>query len=152
MITNFLWFDNQAEQAVNFYVSIFPNSKITDVSRYQENTPGEAGTVMVVAFELDGQPFLALNGGPNDDFKPPGPVSFMVHCKTQADVDHYWNAFSQGGEPNQCGWIADKYGFMWQIVPDALMDALSDPDREKAAYAMQAMLKMTKIEIAALTP
>src|SRR5215203_2811062 len=144
-ITPFLWFDNQAEEAANFYTSIFPNSKITDVSRYSEVGPGEAGTVMVVSFELQGQRFLALNGGPQ--FKFTEAISFLVNCETQEEVDDLWERLGDGGEHGPCGWLKDKYGLSWQIVPTALDELMSDPDREKANRVMEAMLQMSKLEI-----
>ncbi len=148
-ISPFLWFDTQAEEAANFYVSVFPNSKITDIARYGEVGPGEPGSVMTVAFELDGQPFVALNGGP--EFKFNLAISFFVNCDDQAEVDRLWNALSaDGGAPNQCGWLTDKYGVPWQIIPTALPELLSDPDRERSQRAMKAMLGMTKIDIAEL--
>jgi predicted 3-demethylubiquinone-9 3-methyltransferase (glyoxalase superfamily) len=147
-ITPFLWFDTQAEEAALFYTSIFKNSKIVTMSRYSDMGPGPAGSVMVVAFELDGQPFLALNGGPL--FKPSESVSFLVNCDTQAEIDHFWSGLSDGGEPGQCGWLRDKYGFSWQVVPPSLGAMLTDPDGEKSKRVMGAMLQMKKIEIAAL--
>jgi predicted 3-demethylubiquinone-9 3-methyltransferase (glyoxalase superfamily) len=147
-ITPFLWFDTQAEEAAVFYVSVFKNAKITSVSRYTEAGPGPAGSAMVVAFELDGQKFNALNGGPS--FKFTEAVSFMVDCEDQAEVDHYWDKLSEGGETSQCGWLKDRFGLSWQIVPTAMMRILSNPDRAKAKRAMEAMFKMTKLDIAAL--
>lgn len=147
-ITPFLWFDDQAEEAARFYVSVFPNSKIGDISRYGEAGPGPAGSAMVVAFELDGKKFNALNGGPM--FKFTEAVSFMVDCADQATVDHYWSRLSEGGETSQCGWLKDRYGLSWQIVPTALPRILANPDPVKARRAMEAMLKMTKLDIAAL--
>jgi predicted 3-demethylubiquinone-9 3-methyltransferase (glyoxalase superfamily) len=147
-ITPFLWFDGQAEQAAEFYVSIFKNSKVTSVSRYTEAGPGPAGSAMVVAFELDGKPFNALNGGPVFNFTEA--VSFMVDCETQGDVDYYWDKLVAGGEPSQCGWLKDRYGLSWQIVPAALPRILSNPDPAKVKRAMEAMFKMAKLDIAAL--
>lgn len=147
-ISPFLWFDTQAEEAANFYVSIFPNSKIVEVSRYGEAGPGSAGSVMVVNFELDGQAFIALNGGP--EFKFNESISFMIHCDTQAEVDHYWEKLLEGGEPSACGWLKDRYGMSWQVTPNALMELLSDPDRERADRVMKAMMNMSKIEIGEL--
>ena len=147
-ITPFLWFDNQAEEAARFYVSIFKNSKIGDISRYGEAGPGPAGAAMVVAFELDGKRFNALNGGPT--FKFTEAVSFVVDCETQAEVDDYWSKLSAGGEAGQCGWLKDRYGLSWQIVPTALPRILANPDPVTAGRAMQAMLKMTRLDIAAL--
>ena len=148
-IVTFLWFDDQAEEAMNFYVSIFRNSKIGQVSRYGEGSRGEPGKVMTASFELDGQPFTALNGGPH--FKFNEAVSFYVDCDDQAEVDRLWDALiSGGGSPSQCGWLKDRYGVSWQIVPAALSRLLSDPDKGRAERAMAAMLKMTRIDVAAL--
>jgi predicted 3-demethylubiquinone-9 3-methyltransferase (glyoxalase superfamily) len=145
-ITPFLWFDGQAEDAANFYTSIFDNSKIVDVARYGEVGPGEKGSVMTVSFELEGQKFVALNGGPH--FKFTSAISFYISCKTQAEVDYFWDELLEGGgAPNQCGWLADKFGVSWQVVPDALIEFLQDDDREKAQRVMQAMLKMAKIDV-----
>lgn len=147
-ITPFLWFDNQAEEAMNFYVSIFKNSKILSINRYGEGAPAPKGTVMTANFLLDGQAFTALNGGPMFKFSPA--ISFVVHCETQAEVDEYWAKLSAGGKENQCAWLDDKFGVSWQIVPNALIELLSDPDPAKAGRVMQAMMQMTKIDIAAL--
>lgn len=148
-ITPFLWYDTQAEEAANFYVSIFPNSRIGHVSRYGDAGPGPKGGVMVVQFELDGKPFLALNGGPH--FKFTEAVSFTIDCKDQQEVDYYWSKLSaDGGQESMCGWLKDKFGLSWQVVPSALGQLMSDPDREKAKRAMEAMLKMKKLDIAAL--
>lgn len=151
-ITPFLWFDNQAEEAVNFYVSIFRNSKITNVARYGDDAATVSGrpkgSVMTVAFELDGQPFVALNGGPVFTFSPA--ISFVVDCATQEEVDRLWDRLSAGGEPQQCGWLRDKYGVTWQIVPTVLGKLLSDPDAARAQRVMQAMLQMNKLDIGAL--
>ncbi|HST02169.1 MAG TPA: VOC family protein [Usitatibacter sp.] len=147
-ITPFLWFDKEAEEAAGFYVSVFPNSKVTAVSRYGEAGPGPKGTVMTVAFELDGKQFTALNGGPL--FKFNESVSFVVNCKDQAEVDRYWETLGAGGEYSQCGWLKDRYGLSWQIVPDALMRFLGEPDEAKKDRVMKAMLKMRKFDIAAL--
>jgi predicted 3-demethylubiquinone-9 3-methyltransferase (glyoxalase superfamily) len=153
-ITPCLWFDHQAEQAVNFYASLFKNSKITKISHYtevgQETHKMKPGTVMTVAFELQGQSFTALNGGPI--FKFNEAVSLQINCDTQQEVDHFWNALSAGGDPNaqQCGWLKDKFGLSWQVVPRILPDLLTDQDSEKSGRAMQAMLKMKKLDIAAL--
>lgn len=147
-ITPFLWFDSQAEEAANFYVSIFKNSKIGAISRYGDAGPGPKGSVMVVSFELEGQTFTALNGGPN--FKFTEAISFVVDCKSQAEVDELWDKLSAGGRTQQCGWLKDKYGLSWQIIPTALMELMSDPDPEKSKRVMQAMLQMTKIDIAKL--
>ena len=147
-ITPFLWFDNNAEEAVNFYVSIFRNSRIISVSRYPEGSPGPAGTVMTATFQLEGQEFMALNGGPQ--FKFTEAVSFMVNCETQEEVDHYWEKLGEGGHPSQCGWLKDKFGLSWQIVPVQLGEMMSDKDPQKVQRVMQAMLKMIKIDIAGL--
>jgi predicted 3-demethylubiquinone-9 3-methyltransferase (glyoxalase superfamily) len=147
-ITPFLWFDTQAEEAAQFYTSLFPNSKIRHVSRYGEAGPGTPGSVMTVDFELDGQRFTALNGGPQYTFTEA--VSFQVGCETQEEVDHYWSTLSEGGEEGPCGWLKDRYGLSWQIVPSALPRLIGDPDREKAQRAMAAMLKMRKLDIAEL--
>jgi predicted 3-demethylubiquinone-9 3-methyltransferase (glyoxalase superfamily) len=147
-ITPFLWFDGKAEEAANFYVSLFDNAKIRNASRYSEGSPGEAGTVMTVQFELDGQAFIALNGGPEYTFTPA--VSFSIDCKSQAEVDHFWDRLSEGGRTSQCGWLQDKYGLSWQVVPSVLPELLGDDDDAKSDAVMQAMLKMTKLDIAAL--
>ena len=147
-ITPFLWFDNQAEEAANFYVSVFKNSKIVRITRYGEAGPGPKGSAMTVAFQLDGQDFIALNGGPH--FKFTEAISFSVDCKTQQEVDAYWEKLSQGGQEVQCGWLKDKYGLSWQINPSALGEMLSDPDPQKSKRVMQAMLKMKKIDIEGL--
>ncbi len=147
-ITPFLWFDTQAEEAVNLYTSIFPKSKIGAVSRYSENTPGPSGSVMTVSFALEGQEFIALNGGPV--FKFNEAVSFIVNCETQAEVEKYWEKLSEGGEKGQCGWLKDKFGVSWQVVPVILDKLMSDPDPVKANRVTQAMLKMTKLDIAEL--
>ena len=151
-ITPFLWFDNQAEEAVNFYISIFRNSKIVNVARYGDDgakvSGRPQGSVMTVAFQLDGQPFVALNGGPVFTFSPA--ISFIVDCQTQQEVDHLWEKLSAGGEQQQCGWLKDKYGVTWQIVPSVLGQLMSDPDPAKAQRVMQAMLQMTRLDIAAL--
>ena len=147
-ITPFLWFDGQAEEAMNFYVSIFKNSKVGKVSRWGEAGPGPKGTVMSASFELDGQPFHALNGGPHYKFTPA--ISMFVSCESQAEVDELWDKLCAGGAPNRCGWLTDKFGLSWQIIPTALGAALGNPDPTKAARAMQAMMQMVKIDIAAL--
>ena len=143
-----LWFDTQAEEAAKFYASIFRNSKIRQVSHYGESGPGKKGSVMTVAFELDGREFLALNGGPH--FKFNEAVSFQVSCETQAEIDHFWSRLSQGGQEAPCGWLKDKYGVSWQIVPTVLGEMMADPDRAKAKRAADAMMKMVKLNIAAL--
>ena len=147
-ITPCLWFDTQGEEAANFYVSVFPNSRIVDVAHYGEAGPRPAGTVMVVSFELDGQKFVALNGGPQFTFDEA--VSFQVYCETQAEVDAYWSQLTEGGEEGPCGWLKDRYGLSWQIVPTVVIDLLSDPDREKSQRAMRAVLEMRKIDIEAV--
>jgi predicted 3-demethylubiquinone-9 3-methyltransferase (glyoxalase superfamily) len=147
-ITPFLWFDNQAEEAAKFYTSIFSNSKIVGGARYGEEGPGPQGTVMTVAFELDGQPFVALNGGPL--FKFTEAISFVVNCETQEEIDRFWDRLSAGGEVQQCGWLKDKYGVSWQIVPTVLGQFLQDKDPEKSKRVMQAMLQMIKLDIKAL--
>jgi predicted 3-demethylubiquinone-9 3-methyltransferase (glyoxalase superfamily) len=147
-VTPCLWFDTEGEDAANFYVSVFPDSKILNVTRYGSAGPRPEGTVMTVEFELRGQQFVALNGGP--DFTFSEAVSFQVGCETQEEVDAYWNALSEGGEKGPCGWLKDKYGLSWQIVPSALTRLLEDSDREKSQRVMAAMLKMGKIEIAEL--
>jgi predicted 3-demethylubiquinone-9 3-methyltransferase (glyoxalase superfamily) len=149
-----LWFDHQAEEAATFYASIFPNSTINDVSRYgeagKEVHGKEPGSVMVTAFELDGQSFIALNGGP--EFKFTEAISFQVSCKDQGEVDHYWEKLSEGGDQaaQVCGWLKDKYGVSWQIIPTALLEMLSDPDHGKSQKAMSAMMQMQKLDIAEL--
>lgn len=147
-ITPFLWFDNQAEEAVKFYTSLFTNSKIVSVTRYGEAGPGPKGTVMTAAFQLDGQEFVALNGGPQ--FKFTEAISFVINCKTQEEVDHFWEKLSAGGEKSRCGWLKDKYGLSWQVVPRVLGEMLGDKDAAKAKRVMQAMLKMDKIDIKTL--
>jgi predicted 3-demethylubiquinone-9 3-methyltransferase (glyoxalase superfamily) len=147
-ITQFLWFDNQAEEAMNFYVSIFKNSKIVSVSRYGEAGPGPSGTVLTGTFQLDGQEFMALNGGP--EFKFTEAISLFVSCETQEEVDYFWERLSEGGEESQCGWLKDKFGLSWQIVPTALGELLGDKDPQKAGRVMQAMLQMKKINIKTL--
>lgn len=147
-ITPFLWFDTQAEEAAKFYTSIFKNSKITAIARYPEGSPGPVGTVMTVGFELDGQPFTALNAGPH--FKFNESISFVVHCESQEEVDEYWEKLLQGGQESQCGWLKDRYGLSWQITPNALIEMLQDKDAEKSKRVMQAMLQMKKIDIGAL--
>jgi predicted 3-demethylubiquinone-9 3-methyltransferase (glyoxalase superfamily) len=147
-ITPFLWFDHQAEEAVAFYTSIFPNSKVLKVVRYSEAGPGPAGSAMTVEFQLEGQSFVALNGGPY--FKFTEAISFVVNCQTQEEVDRYWETLSAGAGEVQCGWVKDKFGLSWQIVPTVLPEFLGDPDPEKAGRVMNAMLKMTKLDIRAL--
>ena len=144
-ISPFLWFDGNAEEAVNFYVSIFKDAKILNLSRYGEAGPGPKGTVMSATFQLHGQEFIALNGGPQFKFTPA--ISFFVHCQTQGEVDELWEKLSAGGRKDRCGWLTDKYGLSWQIIPDVLGKMLNDPDREKSKRVMTAMLQMDKIEI-----
>jgi predicted 3-demethylubiquinone-9 3-methyltransferase (glyoxalase superfamily) len=143
-----LWFDTEAEEAAHFYTSIFKDSRIVDVSRYGEAGPGEPGSVLTVTFELAGQEFMALNGGPA--FKFNEAISIFVKCENQAEVDEYWERLTEGGEESQCGWLKDKYGLSWQIVPNALGELLSDANRARANAAMQAMLGMKKLDVAAL--
>ena len=147
-ITPFLWFDNQAEEAANFYVSIFKNSKILGVSHFGEAGPGPAGTVLTVTFELDGQEFTALNGGPHFTFTEA--ISFFVNCETQQEVDELWAKLTAGGEESMCGWLKDKYGLSWQIVPRVLLELMQDKDPLKAKRVTEAMLQMRKINIAKL--
>ena len=147
-ITAFLTYDHQAEDAAKFYTSVFPNSKITRISRYGEGTPMPKDSVMVVDFVLDGQPLIALNGGPHFTFTMG--VSLSVECNTQEEIDNYWNRLSEGGEQIQCGWLKDRFGMYWQVNPKILSDMISDPDPTKAQRAMDAMMKMKKIVIADL--
>jgi predicted 3-demethylubiquinone-9 3-methyltransferase (glyoxalase superfamily) len=147
-ITPFLWFDDKAEEAMRFYVSIFKNSRIVSVSRYGEAGPGPKGTVMVAAFELDGQEFLALNGGPQFTFSPA--ISLLVNCEAQDEVDYFWERLSEGGEKDRCGWLRDKYGLSWQVVPTILGELMQDQDPEKSKRVMEAMLQMQKIDIEGL--
>ncbi|MGH7431278.1 MAG: VOC family protein [Candidatus Methylomirabilales bacterium] len=151
-ITPFLWFDNQAEEAANFYVSILKNSKIGSVAHYGEEGAKASGrpkgTAMTVVFKLDGQQFIALNGGPH--FKFTEAVSFVINCKTQEEVDYYWGKLTEGGEESQCGWLKDKYGLSWQVVPTALGEMLQDKDPKKSERVMKAMLQMKKIDITTL--
>ena len=147
-ITPFLWFDGKAEEAADFYVSIFPGSKILSATRYGDAGPGPKGSVMTVLFELNGQQFIALNGGPQ--FKFTEAVSFSVDCKTQEEVDAFWEKLSAGGEEGPCGWLKDKYGLSWQIVPTILVEMLGDADPVKSKRVMEAMMKMKKIEIKTL--
>jgi predicted 3-demethylubiquinone-9 3-methyltransferase (glyoxalase superfamily) len=147
-ITPFLWFDNKAEEAVNLYVSIFKNSKVISVARYGDAGPGPKGTVMTAQFQLEGQEFIALNGGPQFQFTEA--VSFVVNCETQREVDELWAKLTEGGQESQCGWLKDKYGLSWQIVPTILPRLLTDKDPKKSQSVMQAMLQMKKIDIQAL--
>jgi len=148
-VSPFLWFDGNAEEAANFYVSIFKDSKILKIARYGEAGPGPAGSVMVVNFQIEGQDFIALNGGPL--FKFTEAISFVINCQTQEEVDHYWNKLTAGGgQESQCGWLKDKYGLSWQVTPTILGELLADKDQKKAQRVMQAMLQMKKIDTAAL--
>lgn len=147
-ITTCLWFDTQGEEAANFYTGIFENSRISEVTRYGAAGPRPEGTVMTVSFELDGRSFVALNGGPEFTFTEA--VSLQVDCETQHEVDYFWSKLADGGEEGPCGWLKDKYGLSWQIIPTALGKLVSDPDAQKAQRAMQAMLGMGKIDIQAL--
>jgi predicted 3-demethylubiquinone-9 3-methyltransferase (glyoxalase superfamily) len=142
-ITPFLWFDNQAEEAMNFYVSIFKNSKVVKVTRYGEAGPGPKGTVMSATFQLEGQTFYALNGGPLFSFTPA--ISLFVNCETQQEVDELWEKLSAGGKKERCGWLKDKYGLSWQIIPTALGEMLGDKDPQKAGRVMQAMMQMARL-------
>jgi predicted 3-demethylubiquinone-9 3-methyltransferase (glyoxalase superfamily) len=143
-----LWFDTQSEEAAEFYISIFPNSKITNISHYTEAGPGEPGTVLTVDFELDGQPITAINGGPAFTFSEA--ISLLIECEDQEEIDYYWDKLTAGGEPVQCGWLRDRYGLSWQVVPAGMDDLMRDPDAERSRRAMEAMLAMQKIDIAAL--
>ena len=144
-ISPFLWFDGKAEEAAKFYSSIFPNSKIGDILRNGPDGPAPQGSVLTVAFELDGQKFTALNGGPHYKFSPA--TSFVVNCETQDEVDYYWEKLSAGGKTMQCGWLDDKYGVTWQVVPSVLVKMLQDNDAEKARRVMQTMMQMVKLDI-----
>jgi len=147
-ISPFLWFDDQAEQAAKFYISIFKGSRIVDVARYREGSPGKPGSVMTVRFRILGQEFTALNGGPL--FKFTRAISFVIHCRTQREVDYYWKKLSAGGKKVQCGWLRDRYGLSWQIVPDVLIELLAEKDTIKAARVTRAMMKMVKLDIGRL--
>ena len=147
-ITPFLWFDDQAEEAMHHYVSIFRNSKVVGITRYGDAGPGPKGSVMIAVFELEGQRFTALNGGPQ--FKFTEAVSFVVNCETQEEVDHFWDKLGEGGRIQQCGWLKDKFGLSWQIVPTVLIELINDPDPEKSRRVTEAMLQMTRIDIAKL--
>src|SRR5262245_27640703 len=147
-ITPFLWFDGKAEEAMNFYVSIFKNSRVGSVTRYGEAGPGPKGSVMTATFNLDGQDFIALNGGPH--FKFTEAISFSVDCKTQEEIDQLWAKLSEGGQKSRCGWLKDKYGLSWQIVPTVLIELLADKDTKKSKKVMEAMLKMDKLDIKTL--
>ena len=143
-----LWFDTQAEEAATFYLSVFDDSRIVSVTYYGEAGPGPAGTVMTVEFELNGQRFVGINGGPQFTFSEA--VSFQINCADQGEVDYFWERLSEGGQEGPCGWLKDRYGLSWQVVPTGMEEMLNDPDRERAQRAMQAMLGMDKIDIAAL--
>lgn len=147
-VTPFLWFNRQAEEAAEFYTSIFPNSKITQKTYHSESAPLPAGTVLTVSFELDGKEFIALNGGPTYS-KSPG-ISFVISAETQEEIDHYWSKLGEGGQELHCGWITDKYGVTWQVVPPILLELIHSPEREKADRAIQAMMQMIKIDIKGL--
>jgi predicted 3-demethylubiquinone-9 3-methyltransferase (glyoxalase superfamily) len=147
-ITPNLWFDGNAEEAADFYVSVFENSRIVSSARYPENSPGPAGTVMTVEWELDGQRFVGINGGPQ--FKFSEAVSFQIDCETQEQIDYYWEKLGEGGEEGPCGWLRDRFGLSWQITPTGMDELFSDPDPARADRAMQAMLKMKKLDIAEL--
>jgi len=147
-ITPNLWFDTEAEEAAEFYTSVFPNSRIVGVTHYNEAGPRQAGMVMTVEFELDGQRYVGINGGPEFTFDEA--ISFQITCKTQDELDYYWQRLSEGGQEGPCGWLKDRYGLSWQVVPSGMEDVLNDPDPERAKRAMQAMLGMGKLDIAAL--
>lgn len=147
-ITPFLWYDDKAEEAMNFYVSIFKNSKVLGATRYGEAGPGPKGTVMAVEFQLEGQKFVAINGGPH--FKFTEAISFVVNCETQEEVDYFWGKLSEGGAESQCGWLKDKYGLSWQVVPTISIEMLQDKDAEKSQRVMKAILQMKKIDIETL--
>ena len=148
-ITTCLWFDTEGEEAAKFYCTLFPNSRIVGVSHYGEAGPREAGTVLTVDFELDGRPYVALNGGPDHPFTEA--VSFQISCADQDEVDRYWDTLvADGGEEGPCGWVKDRFGLSWQVVPTSMPELLTDPDPERANRAMAAMLKMTRLDIAAL--
>jgi predicted 3-demethylubiquinone-9 3-methyltransferase (glyoxalase superfamily) len=147
-ITPNLWFDTEALEAAEYYISIFPNSKVTNVSHYTDAGPRPAGTVLTVDFELDGQEYTGINGGPEFIFDEA--VSLLINCADQAEVDYYWNKLSEGGQEGQCGWLKDRYGLSWQVVPPGLAELFNDPDKSKADRAMRAMLGMKKLDLAAL--
>jgi predicted 3-demethylubiquinone-9 3-methyltransferase (glyoxalase superfamily) len=147
-LTTCLWFDGQAEEAANHYVSIFKRSKLGRIGRYTEAGPGPAGSVLAVEFELNGQKFVGLNGGPQFTFNEA--ISFQVFCEDQAEVDYYWSKLSEGGEEGRCGWLKDRYGVSWQVIPDGLIEMIGDEDREKAKRTTEAMLAMSKLDIAEL--
>ena len=147
-ITPFLWFDYQAEEAVEFYSSLFPDTKVLNIARYGDAGPGEKGSVMTATIEILGQQLILLNGGPVYSLTPA--FSLFVSCDDQAEVDHFWDALCEGGRPDQCGWLQDKFGLSWQIIPTTLMELMSDPDPQKSQRVMEAMLKMQKIVVADL--
>ncbi len=147
-ITPYLWFEDQAEEAASFYTSIFKNSKINEISRYGEGGPGPAGSVMLVSFELDGQQFIALNGGPQFQFTEA--ISFVINCESQEEVDYMWDRLTEGGEESMCGWLKDRYGISWQVVPTALPELLNAPDPEAQQRVMEVFLKMSKIDLPTL--
>jgi predicted 3-demethylubiquinone-9 3-methyltransferase (glyoxalase superfamily) len=147
-ITPCLWFDNNAEEAINFYLSVFDDSRIVQIDRYSDAGPNQDAQVAVIEFEINGQPFQAFNGGPAFSFSEA--ISFVIDCADQEEVDYYWDTFTAEGEPSQCGWLKDKYGVSWQVVPQVLYDLLRDPDRKRAGQVMQRMLQMNKIVIADL--
>ncbi|KAA0233892.1 MAG: hypothetical protein JJLCMIEE_01120 [Acidimicrobiales bacterium] len=148
VITPNLWFDGQAEQAAEFYCSLFPNSQVTNVSYYGEAGPGPAGTVVTVDFVLDGRPFTAINGGPQFSFDEA--ISFAINCADQAEADDYWKRLTDGGEESQCGWLKDRFGLSWQVIPAGVEDLLNDPDPERARRATTAMLAMKRLDLAAM--
>lgn len=147
-ITPFLWFDNQAEEAANFYVSIFKDSEVLDITRNGASGPGPEGSVLIVSFRLEDQEFAALNGGAHFTFDEA--ISFVVDCESQAEVDYFWDKLSEGGEPGPCGWLKDKFGLSWQIVPSVLSTLMQDPDPKKTGRVSEAMMEMTKLDITAL--
>lgn len=147
-VTPFLWFESNAEEAAKYYTTVFADSEILHEQRWGEGGPGPAGSILTISFRLNSQEFVALNGGPQYTFSPA--TSFVIECDTQEEVDHYWNSFADGGRPNMCGWIDDKFGVTWQVVPKRLMELLSDPDPGRAGRATQAMMQMRKIVIADL--
>lgn len=147
-VTPFLWFNDQAEEAVHFYLSIFDDSRILTKTRYGEVGPGPEGSIMTIEFELQGRPFVALNGGPHFTFNEA--VSFVVNCETAEEVDHYWDKLSEGGEKSQCGWLKDKFGVWWQVVPTLLLRLIGDANQDKAQMVMAAMLQMQKLDVVAL--
>jgi predicted 3-demethylubiquinone-9 3-methyltransferase (glyoxalase superfamily) len=144
-ITPFLWFDNNAEEAMNFYLSIFKDSEALRISRYSDAGPGPKGTVMTAEFQLNGQKFVALNGGPH--FKSTEAISFVINCETQEEVDYFWEKLSAGGEKSRCGWLKDKFGLSWQVTPTIMGELMSDEDTEKSKRVMQTMMQMDKLEI-----